>query len=230
MNMCICMYVLQGLLALYGVVLGPSLMTLCFSSDSENSSCDDTNEKGNEDAPVPIGLDAEGKDAIEQNADTEHKNKCVNLKVCDWLKKWKLELDGPVAVITAVIFPASVIIVYIILGAVEGNTAYWSVPLSIILVSARYWENYIGDEARYDCFESLRKHLEKVRKKTRKHKVGNQLIANVWKIVFTFLLMPLFVGHHITDLGYSQIWTAMFQSDLSQRFAKHDRFIIIRFT
>ena len=78
-------------------------------------------------------------------------------------------------------------------------------------------ENFIGDAQRYERLKDLHIHLKELRTTTRHYKVGYQLIANVWKIIFTFFLMPAIVSHHITDKNIGP-WTALFQSDLSQRF------------
>jgi len=124
----------------------------------------------------------------------------------------------------------SIVVVYTIIDANNNGAETevgWSVPLSMILVSVRYWENYIGEDcmARLECMEGLRKRLVDLREKTRKWKVDNQLIANAWKIIFTLFMIPAFVGQHIDHkndgpaINHTNKWSAVFRPNRQRRSA-----------
>ena len=109
----------------------------------------------------------------------------------------------------AVIFQVSLVAIFIFIGVKNMRIdVIWSVPLSIFLTSFRYWENYLGEEARVKCLNGVYDWLSDLSVNIRVWKVGNQLIASVWKIIVTFCLMPLLVVYR-ADSDPIYKWTVI---------------------
>jgi len=91
------------------------------------------------------------------------------------------------------------------LGDVEVETT-WTLPISLLLISLGWWENYIDANTRFfglvPRFLAMRHRISRARTKT-------YLIASAWKIVVAFLFMLAFVSR---DLVVTSLFSFDFRS------------------
>lgn len=193
MSLCVYCYQLQGLLVLYGTTFIPSIISVCFDGYALHHTLDDDSDHA----------------ASDTGSNTSS-------------SKWLLLIprNKSLCHALAAFFQLLVLIVFVTLGASRGKSNVgWSVPLSLVLVSCRSWYNYIGEEAAFDRLKVVHGKLMKFRNQMHAAKVVIQLTAGIWKIVVTFALLPLFVGHHlqmdsVRKAGASNRWSAIFQLNM----------------
>jgi len=102
------------------------------------------------------------------------------------------------------------IVVFIVVSAIQGNThVTWSVPVSLLLMSGRHWENYVDAKPLSDRFWFLPAVARRVRK-ARRSRIMIQFLASFWKIVVTLLMMFFTVGIHIDFIGGTDPYVAAF--------------------
>ena len=92
----------------------------------------------------------------------------------------------------------------------KKKTLLYLTPISTILTSLKWWENYANDLHSH-CLEKLLKQLHASRRRL-------QIIANLWKILLTFVLMPLCLSiqtPYISSLeSFKQRFSSFFNMDL----------------
>jgi hypothetical protein len=92
----------------------------------------------------------------------------------------------------------------------------WSAPLSLLLISTRWWENYIDA---YSRLGSLHEPVRKLVRAIRKGRTKTQVVASLWKVAVTIMMMMVCVGlqvEHMDPDGYWTVdrWTAVFSFDI----------------
>lgn len=94
----------------------------------------------------------------------------------------------------------------------------WSIPLSLILISVRWWENFVDNNSRLGRF---RQPLTVLAGQIRRSRIKVQLVASLWKMVVCLLMMMVCIAAQIEEMnpgseGYSwtQAMTAVFNFDL----------------
>ena len=99
----------------------------------------------------------------------------------------------------------SVLIVWPIVTAVndEDETVLsrypWAIPFSLVLVSVRWWENYLDRVIRLG---RIRKPLLHLAGKVRRSRTKIQLVASVWKIGVSIAMMMICVGLQIDQMAH----------------------------
>lgn len=102
--------------------------------------------------------------------------------------------------------------VLIVFKKSQDKTLIWSIPLSLFLVSLRWWENYA------DRFHSTHP-FKRILIKMNTSRTKLQLIASLWKVLITLLFMPvcMMLQHgkmgHETDASLVQRYTSVFDLD-----------------
>lgn len=174
---------------MYGIVLGPGFMRLLFTSSWSQSFTDSDGD----------------------SVSTVHNQSfwCKGLMFIQHLKR------STVADTVAVILQLSIVMTYIIVSAVNGNyDVIWSVPLSLVLMSFRSWENYVDDTGRFHCLSHIALRLNRLSRRAGRSKIVIHLIASLWKIAVTLLMMFLTMSYHVSfaDPGVNR-WTTAFNID-----------------
>lgn len=166
---------LQGLLVMYGILIGPGFMRLLFTSSRSQSSASDDDDGDSVSTVSRQSLRDSGLRLIQ------------NLK-------------RPMVVdVAATVLQLSIIVTFIIVSAVNGTyDVIWSVPLSLVLMSFRSWENYLGDKARFHCLSHIALQLNQLSRKAARSRTVIQLIASLWKTGVTLLMMFLTMSHHVS--------------------------------
>lgn len=128
---------------------------------------------------------------------------------CNIFRRWCTDRDT-VLDILASISQISIVIVYVIVSAIDGNyVIVWSVPLSLVLMGFRLWENFLYDVPTW-CF--LGDHLKSSR--ARRSRVVIQLVASVWKIAVTLLMFFVITSCHVSFVDPTvNHWTTAFDID-----------------
>lgn len=98
----------------------------------------------------------------------------------------------------------------------------WAIPLSLVCVSVRWWENFLeepvkrkkGDSEdnrtsvyRLLFVKNVHETLWRVAGDIQKSRIRNDLILSLWKITLTFCLMIGMIGLELDD------WDAVFSLD-----------------
>ena len=125
------------------------------------------------------------------------------------LKYFKLSLDvltATVQVLFIVVWPLLMVV-----ANKHGAVLAWSMPLSMVLVSTKWLENYIDHFHNKHPVRILLVNMNDSRSKL-------QLVASVWKVVLTLLLMPacaaLLRDHNSHATSFTQHYASVFHIDL----------------
>lgn len=104
------------------------------------------------------------------------------------------------------------------LKARHGSLLAWSIPLSLLLVSLRWTENYADHLNKVPM--SVKKYLKTFIFSNNEAKTEIQLIANIWKICLTTVLMPAFASLQVGDMDpffdsaeFKKLFTSVFDFD-----------------
>jgi chitin synthase len=113
---------------------------------------------------------------------------------------------------------SAVILWPLLLILADDNALYdtkliWSIPVSLVLISLRWWENYVERDTRLG---KLRKWFNRLAGDMRRTRTKTQLVASVWKIGLNMVLMMTFVAIQLENSGlnWSDRMTAVFNFDL----------------
>jgi len=91
----------------------------------------------------------------------------------------------------------------------------WSIPISLLLVSVRWWENFVEKNSRLG---KIRKFLNRVSGQMRRSRTKIQLMASLWKVVVTFVAMILCMTTQVEYMDpldmFEKKFTAMFNFSL----------------
>lgn len=95
--------------------------------------------------------------------------------------------------VLAILVQASVLLLWPIKDAVLGEVTQetWSIPVSLILISCGYWENYVN---KYTVLGPLGSKLRELKKLTRRMRVKIYIGVSIWKIVLTLALMSAIIS------------------------------------
>ena len=91
------------------------------------------------------------------------------------------------------------------LGDVEVETA-WTLPISLLLISLGWWENYVDANT---MFFGMASRVLSVRDRINRTRTKTYLIVSAWKVVVAFLFMLAFVSR---DLVVTSLFNFDFRS------------------
>ncbi|KAL8576680.1 hypothetical protein ACOMHN_025155 [Nucella lapillus] len=93
----------------------------------------------------------------------------------------------------AILVQASALLLWpvrdLMFGEVTAQT--WAIPVSLLLISCGYWENYVN---KYTALGPLGLKLRELKKNTRRMRVKIYIGASAWKIVLTLALMNAIIS------------------------------------
>src|SRR6218665_1448516 len=126
--------------------------------------------------------------------------------------------------VMAVLGQLSAVFVWpVLVGVYHEERSYdwnltWSIPISLILISIRWWENFVDNNSRLGRF---RKPLMVLAGQIRRSRMKVQLVASLWKMVVCLLMMMVCIGAQIEEMNHgsqyyswTQAVTAVFDFDL----------------
>ena len=103
--------------------------------------------------------------------------------------------------------------------AVDNTLSKYAVvvPFSLALVSVRWWENYFDNDNSH--LGNIRRPLSVLAGKIRRSRTKIQLVASVWKIAVSIVMMMICVGLQIDEMdheraSFTNTFTAVFNFDL----------------
>lgn len=88
----------------------------------------------------------------------------------------------------------SALVAWPIVSAVRDNQTSdltWAIPLSLLLISFGWWENYVDQNTKLG---RLGEALVRLKKRTRRSKTKTYMIASVWKMILTFIFTLAFIS------------------------------------
>jgi chitin synthase len=121
--------------------------------------------------------------------------------------------------ILAIVAQVSAVILWpLLLLLTDGDAPYdtrliWSIPVSLGLISVRWWENYVERDSRLG---KVRKWCNRLAGEMRRTRTRTQLVASLWKIGLNMLLMMMFVAIQLENSGLDWVdrMTAVFNFDI----------------
>lgn len=111
--------------------------------------------------------------------------------------------------------------VYVAIGSVDSRsvTLMVFVALSPILVSVTWWENFVKQakfKSKSSDTDGETSALMRLKLNMRRHRVKVGVIVNLWKIIFTLIVMPTLVFGVFCDNGNACIDAFFFQNKIGQ--------------